>query len=110
MDLLAAEITAVTGKDPGEHFQELVSEFGMPYYTRIDAAATPEQKAKLLKLSPAGVKETDLAGEPILEKLTTAPETAPPSVASKSSPRVAGLRPALRHRKYLQNLCRKLRK
>ncbi len=73
MDLLAAEITAVTSKDPGEHFQELVSEFGMPYYTRIDAAATPEQKAKLLKLSPSGVKESDLAGERILEKLTTAP-------------------------------------
>ncbi len=73
MDLLAAEITAVTGKDPGLHFQELVSEFGMPHYTRIDAAATPEQRAKLLKLSPADVKESELAGEPILDKLTTAP-------------------------------------
>ena len=73
MDLLAAEITAVTGKDPGQHFQELVSEFGMPYYTRIDAAATPEQKSKLLKLSPADVKESSLAGEPILNKLTAAP-------------------------------------
>lgn len=73
MDLLAAEITAVTGKDPGEHFEELVSEFGMPYYTRIDAAATPEQKAKLQKLSSTDVKESDLAGEPILSKLTTAP-------------------------------------
>jgi phosphoglucomutase len=73
MDLLAAEITAVTGKDPGQHFQELVSEFGMPHYTRIDAPATPEQRAKLLKLSPADVKESELAGEPILDKLTTAP-------------------------------------
>ena len=73
MDLLAAEMTAVTGKDPGEHFQELVSEFGMPYYTRIDAPATPELKAKLLKLSPADVKESELAGEPILNKLTAAP-------------------------------------
>jgi phosphoglucomutase len=73
MDLLAAEITAVTGKDPGQHFQELASEFGMPYYTRIDAPATPEQKAKLLKLSPSDVKESELAGEPILQKLTTAP-------------------------------------
>jgi phosphoglucomutase len=73
MDLLAAEITATTGKDPGEHFQELVSEFGMPHYKRIDAAATPEQKAKLLKLSPSDVRESDLAGEPILNKLTTAP-------------------------------------
>jgi phosphoglucomutase len=73
MDLLAAEITAVTGKDPGQHFQELASEFGMPYYTRIDAPATPAQKAKLLKLSPSDVKESELAGEPIQQKLTTAP-------------------------------------
>ena len=73
MDLLAAEITAVTGKDPGEHFEEMVSEFGMPYYTRIDAPASPEQKAKLQKLSPAEVRESDLAGEFILQKLTTAP-------------------------------------
>lgn len=70
MDLLGAEITAVTGKDPGEHFQELVSEFGMPYYTRVDAAATPEQKAKLQKLSSKDVKESYLAGEPILNKLS----------------------------------------
>jgi phosphoglucomutase len=73
MDLLAAEITARTGQDPGEHFRELVEEFGMPYYTRIDAAATPEQKEKLEKLSPAAVKELDLAGEPIVAKLTGAP-------------------------------------
>jgi phosphoglucomutase len=73
MDLLAAEITAVTGKDPGEHMQELAAEFGMPYYTRIDAPATPEQKAKLLELSPADVKESGLAGEPIIGKLTKAP-------------------------------------
>jgi phosphoglucomutase len=73
MDLLAAEMTAVTGKDPGVHMQELAAEFGMPYYTRIDAPATPEQKAKLLKLSPSDVKESDMAGEPILNKLTKAP-------------------------------------
>ncbi|MGC2111162.1 MAG: phosphoglucomutase (alpha-D-glucose-1,6-bisphosphate-dependent) [Candidatus Korobacteraceae bacterium] len=73
MALLAAEITARTGKDPGEHFRELAEEFGMPYYTRIDAAATPEQKAKLEKLSPEAVKESDLAGEPIVAKLTRAP-------------------------------------
>ena len=47
MDLLAAEITARTGKDPGEHYRELTAEFGTPYYTRIDAPATPEQKARL---------------------------------------------------------------
>jgi phosphoglucomutase len=73
MDLLAAEITARTGKDPGEHYRELVAEFGRSYYTRIDAAATPEQKARLQKLSAAAVKEETLAGEPITAKLTRAP-------------------------------------
>jgi phosphoglucomutase len=73
MDLLAAEITAVTGKDPGEHFRELTAEFGRPYYTRIDAPATPEQKARLGKLSPEAVKESKLAGEPITAKLARAP-------------------------------------
>jgi phosphoglucomutase len=73
MDLLAAEITARTGKDPGEHFRELTAEFGTPFYTRIDAAATPEQKAKLQKLSPEAVKESQLAGETITAKLTRAP-------------------------------------
>jgi phosphoglucomutase len=73
MDLLAAEITARTGKNPGEHYRELTAEFGIPYYTRIDAPATPEQKAKLGKLTPDAVKESDLAGEPITAKLTKAP-------------------------------------
>ncbi len=73
MDLLAAEITARTGKDPGEHFRMLADEFGMPNYTRIDAPATPEQKAKLAKLSSDAVKESTLAGEPITAKLTRAP-------------------------------------
>jgi phosphoglucomutase len=73
MDLLAAEITACTGKNPGEHYRELTAEFGIPYYTRIDAPATPEQKAKLAKLTPDAVKESDLAGEPITAKLTKAP-------------------------------------
>ena len=73
MDLLAAEITARTGKDPGEHYRELTAEFGAPCYTRIDAPATPEQKAKLKKLSPEAVKESSLAGEPIIAKLTHAP-------------------------------------
>jgi phosphoglucomutase len=72
-NLLAAEITARTGKDPGEYYQELTAEFGTPYYTRIDAPATPEQKAQLAKLSPAAVKESELAGEPIIAKLTNAP-------------------------------------
>ena len=73
MDLLAAEITARTGKDPGQHYQELTAEFGSPHYTRIEAPATPEQKAKLQQLSPEAVKESDLAGEPITAKLTRAP-------------------------------------
>jgi phosphoglucomutase len=73
MGLLACEITAVTGKDPGQHFAELAAKFGMPWYTRIDAPATPDQKAKLSKLSPANVKESHLAGERITAKLTNAP-------------------------------------
>jgi phosphoglucomutase len=73
MDLLAAEITARTGKDPGEHYQELEAEFGRPFYTRIDAPATPDQKARLLSLSPEDVKEERLAGEPIVARLTRAP-------------------------------------
>jgi phosphoglucomutase len=73
MNLLAAEITARTGKDPGLHYQELVAEFGNPYYTRIDAPATPEQKARLQKLSPDAIKESKLAGEAISAKLTRAP-------------------------------------
>jgi phosphoglucomutase len=73
MDLLAAEITARTDKDPGEHYRDLTGEFGTPYYTRIDAQASPEQKSKLQKLSPDAVKESELAGEPITAKLTSAP-------------------------------------
>src|SRR5687767_10879012 len=78
MDLLAAEITARTGKDPGEHYKELESEFGRPWYTRIDAPATPEQKARLLALSPEDVKPDTLAGERILARLTTAPGNGAP--------------------------------
>jgi phosphoglucomutase len=73
MVLLAAEIAARTGKDPGQHYQEITAEFGTPYYTRIDAPATPEQKRKLAALSPGAVKESELAGEPITAKLTQAP-------------------------------------
>ena len=71
--LLAAEITARTGKDPGEHYQELTAQFGAPLYTRIDAPATPEQKARLAKLSAGAVQASLLAGEPITAKLTRAP-------------------------------------
>ncbi|HTV48266.1 MAG TPA: phosphoglucomutase (alpha-D-glucose-1,6-bisphosphate-dependent) [Phycisphaerae bacterium] len=73
MDLLAAEMTARTGKDPGEHFRDLTREFGATYYTRIDAPATPELKARLAKLSPEAVKESKLAGDPITARLTRAP-------------------------------------
>jgi phosphoglucomutase len=73
MNLLAAEITARTGKDPGEHYRELNGEFGAPCYTRIDAPATTEQKASLKNLSPEAVKESSLAGEPIIAKLSRAP-------------------------------------
>ena len=72
-NLLAAEITARTGRDPGEHYRALTAEFGTPYYTRIDAPATPEQKARLEKLAPEAIKESQLAGEPITATLTRAP-------------------------------------
>ena len=73
MDLLAAEITARTGNDPSEHFSDLVSEFGRPFYTRIDQPASSEQKAKLAALTPESVAASSLAGEPIIAKLTRAP-------------------------------------
>ena len=73
MDLLAAEITARTGKDPGEHYSALTAEFGTPYYTRIDAPATPEQKAKLENSRPKLSRTPSLAGEPIVAKLSRAP-------------------------------------
>ncbi len=71
--LLSAEITARTGKDPGEHYLALTKEFGAPIYDRIDAAATPEQKEKLAKLSPEQIIFTELAGEKITAMLTKAP-------------------------------------
>ena len=71
--LLAAEMTAVTGRDPGEHYASLTNELGAPVYRRIDAPATREQKAILSKLSASDVTDTELAGEPIIRTLTTAP-------------------------------------
>lgn len=71
--LLACEIFAVTGKDPGEHYQELVAKFGSPVYDRVDAPASREEKAKLAALSPEQVKAETMAGEPITAKLTHAP-------------------------------------
>jgi len=73
MGLLAAEMTAVTGKDPGQLYRELTAKYGDPIYQRIDAAATKEQKAKLARLSPSQVTAKTLAGEPITAILTEAP-------------------------------------
>ncbi len=78
MDLLAAEITARTGKDPGEHYRQLTAEFGIPYYTRIAAPAPPQQQTKLAKLSPEAVATDRLAGELITAKLTAAPGNGAP--------------------------------
>lgn len=72
-NLLAAEITARTGRDPGEHYLKLTAALGTPYYERVDAPATPEQKEKLENLSPEAVTASTLAGEPITAKLTKAP-------------------------------------
>jgi len=72
-NLLAAEITARTGRDPGEHYRQLTEKFGEPAYERVDAPATPQQKERLSKLSPADVKASTLTGEPITARLTKAP-------------------------------------
>jgi phosphoglucomutase len=78
MDLLAAEITARTGKDPGERYGALTGRFGKPHYLRIDAPATPEQKARLSDLSPESVRGSSLAGEKITQTLTHAPGNGAP--------------------------------
>jgi phosphoglucomutase len=73
LGLLAAEITARTGRDPGVHAGELAEAFGVPHYLRVDAAATAPQKARLLALSPSDVPASTLAGDPIVATLTRAP-------------------------------------
>jgi phosphoglucomutase len=73
LDLLAAEITARSGKDPAQHYADLESRFGRSYYERIDAPATPAEKAKLGKLSADAVRATALAGDPIVARMTRAP-------------------------------------
>jgi phosphoglucomutase len=73
MALLAAEITARTGRDPGEHYQLLAAKLGTPFYARVDAPATAEQRARLRQLSPRSVTAASLAGEPITATLTRAP-------------------------------------
>ena len=73
MGLLAAEITARTGKDPGTLYEELATRLGRPYYTRIDAPATPEQRSRMARLSPEAISAQELAGEPIQARLSSAP-------------------------------------
>jgi phosphoglucomutase len=76
--LLAAEIRARTGRDPSQRYAELAARFGTPHYVRIDAPATPEEKARLAKLSPDAVRAATLAGEPIRDKLVRAPGNGEP--------------------------------
>ena len=105
MDLLAAEITARTGKDPGEHYRELTAEFGTPYYTRIDAPATPEQKARLAKLSPEAVTGVDAGGRADHRQVDARPGQQCADRRLESGGRQRLVRgPALRHREHLQDL------
>ena len=76
--LLASEIKAVTGRSPSEHYKDLEDKYGVSSYARVDAPASREQKAKLAKLAPEDVKATELAGEPILQRLTNAPGNGAP--------------------------------
>lgn len=78
MGLLAAEIAARTGRDPGLHYRALTERFGTPFYRRIDTPATPRQKARLMRLAPEDVAAAELAGEPIIAKLTRAPGNGAP--------------------------------
>ncbi len=73
LGLLAVEMTAVTGRDPGELYAGLTAEFGAPVYQRIDAEATPEEKSALAKLTPGQVRASELAGDPIISMQTNAP-------------------------------------
>ena len=76
--LLAAEIAAVTGKDPAEHMREICTEFGDSYYTRIDSPLAPEQKQRLLQIDADAIRASEVAGEQIIAKLTTAPGNGAP--------------------------------
>ena len=78
LGLLAAEIMAVTGRDPGEHYAELTARLGAPVYTRIDTPCSPEEKTAFTRLTPEAVTATTLAGDPIEAKLTRAPGNAAP--------------------------------
>ena len=102
--LLAAEILAVTGKDPQAHYDALEAKFGRSSYRRIDAPANSAQKAVLSKLDPALVEASTLAGEPIIAKLTKAPGNDAAIGGLKVVTENAGSRRALRHRVHLQDL------
>jgi len=78
LGLLACEITAVTGRDPAQHYREIEQQHGESFYARIDTPASPELKQKLAKLDPGHVSDSTLAGDPILAKLTTAPGNGAP--------------------------------
>ena len=78
LDLLAVEIAAVTGKDPAQHYKEITERYGESCYARIDAPASPEQKAALAKLSLDAVRADALAGDPIVARLTKAPGNGAP--------------------------------
>ena len=109
MNLLAAEITACTGRDPGELYQALTQEFGAADYTRIDEPATPEQKAKLARLSPEAVTASDLAGEPITAEADARAGQRRPDRRSEGRHRQWLVRGApLRHGGGLQDLRREL--
>ncbi len=101
--LLASEIAAVTGQSPGERYRELASQLGDPAYARIDAPATRAQKALLAKLSPEQVDVAELAGEPVLARLTRAPGNDEPLGGIKviTESRLVR-RPPLGHRGRLQ--------
>ena len=95
--LLAAEITAKTGTDPGAAYAELTERFGAPAYRRVDSPVDAERKEKLLALEPEDITATELAGEPIAERAhARRPATTRRSAASRSSPSTAGSPPARR--------------
>ena len=107
--LLAAEMTARTGRDPGVAYEALTERFGAPVYRRIDAPATPAQKAVLAQLSPEQVPATELAGEPVTAVLTTAPGNGAAIGGVKVMTEQRLVRcPAVRHGECLQDLCGEL--
>ena len=111
MDLLAAEITARTGKDPGEHYRELTAEFGTPYYTRIDAPATPEQKARLQQAVARGRQGVGAGRRADHGQADPRPGQQRPDRRPEGRGRQRLVRrPPLRHGKHLQDLRGKLQR